>query len=131
MPIGNEGLGIAPLPSPFPEGWYFVADRREVLKAKLIEKTWMGEDVVIWCDDQGRVCVAEATCPHLGADLAPSAGGRVCNGRLVCPFHGFEFETSGECVATPYANPPKSAWLRVYEDTRGCRPGIRLVGNRG
>ena len=34
-------LGNAPLPSPFPEGWYFVASRQEVLKAKLIQKTWM------------------------------------------------------------------------------------------
>ncbi len=108
-------LGTAPLPSPFPEGWFFVASRREVLKAGLIKKTWMGVDIVVWCDESGRICVAEAICPHLGADLGPEAGGRVCNGRLVCPFHGFEFETTGECVATPYAKPPKSAWLRVFE----------------
>ena len=108
-------IGDAPLPSPFPEGWYFVASRQEVLKAKIIEKTWMGEDIVVWCDDKGRICVAEATCPHLGADLRPAAGGRICDGRLVCPFHGFEFNAAGECVATPYAKPPKSARLRVYE----------------
>ena len=115
MPTPQAGIGDAPLPSPFPEGWFFVASRREVLKAGLIEKTWMGEDIIVWCDDQGRICVADAACPHLGADLGPTAGGRICDGRLVCPFHGFEFETTGECVATPYAKPPKSAWLRVFE----------------
>ena len=115
MSIASAGLGTAPLPSPFPEGWYFVASRREVLKAKLIQKTWMGENIVVWCDDKGRVCVAEAVCPHLGSDLGPEAGGRVCDGRLVCPFHGFEFDTSGQCVATPYAKPPRSARLRVFE----------------
>ena len=115
MSTGNTGLETAPLPSPFPEGWYFVASRKDVLKAKLIEKTWMGEKIVVWYDENGRVCVAEAVCPHLGSDLSPSGGGRVCDGRLVCPFHGFEFDTTGECVATPYANPPRFTRLRVFE----------------
>ena len=30
------------LPSPFPEGWYFVASRKAVQKARLLQKTWMG-----------------------------------------------------------------------------------------
>ena len=101
--------------SPFPEGWYFVATRQAVLKDKLIQKTWMGENVVVWCDDDGRVCVAEAICPHLGADLGPAAGGCVRDGRLLCPFHGYEFDATGQCVATPFAEPPKTAKLRVFE----------------
>ena len=103
------------LPSPFPEGWYFIASRQALLKAKLIRKTWMGEDIVAWCDESGRVCVAEAFCPHLGADLGPAAGGRICGGRLVCPFHGYEFDATGQCVATPFADPPKTAKLRVFQ----------------
>ena len=35
--------------------------------------------------------------------------------RLVCPFHGFEYDASGQCVATPFAAAPKSAKLRVFE----------------
>ena len=104
-------------PPPFPEGWYFLASRRAVEKAKLIRKTWMGESIIIWCDDDGRICVAESHCPHLGADLGPEAGGRVCDGRLVCPFHGFEYDASGQCVATPFAPAPKAARLRVFETT--------------
>lgn len=104
-------------PPPFPEGWYFLASRRAVEKAKLIGKTWMGESIIIWCDDDGRICVAESHCPHLGADLGPEAGGRVCDGRLVCPFHGFEYDAGGQCVATPFAPAPKAARLRVFETT--------------
>ena len=37
--------GNTPLPSPFPEGWYYIASRQKVLKAKLIQKTWMGENM--------------------------------------------------------------------------------------
>jgi len=108
-------LGSGPLPSPFPEGWYFVASRQEVQKAGLIHRTWMGETIVIWHDGKGNVCVADSFCPHLGADLGPAAGGRVCEGRLVRPFHGFEFDVTGRCVATPYARPPKAARLRTFE----------------
>ncbi len=100
---------------PFPEGWYFVASRESILREKLIEKTWLGEEIVVWCDDAGRVCVADAVCPHLGSHLGPEVGGKICNGRLVCPFHGFEFDTAGQCVATPNAPAPRAAKLKVYE----------------
>ena len=112
--------GVDPALPPFPEGWYFVASRREALKAGLVRKTWMGEEIVVWCDGNGAVCVAEAYCPHLGSDLGPAAGGRVCGGRLVCPFHGYEFDTAGQCVATPYADAPRSARLRVFETREIC-----------
>ena len=75
----------------------------------------MGENIVVWCDESGSVCVAEAYCPHLGSYLGPDAGGRICSGRLVCPFHGFEYDATGQCVATPFADPPKTAKLRVFE----------------
>lgn len=103
------------MPSPFPEGWYFVASRRALARTGLIAKRWMGTEIVVWADDQGSVCVAESYCPHLGAYLGPDGGGEVCGGRLVCPFHGFQFDTSGQCVATPYAAAPRSARLRVFE----------------
>ncbi len=59
--------------------------------------------------------MAEVFCAHLGSDLGPAAGGRVRNGLLVCPFHGFEFDVTGRCVATPYAPAPDSARLKVFE----------------
>ena len=104
---------IALLP-PFPEGWYFIAGRHSIQRERLIQKTWMGENLVIWGDEKGRICVAEATCPHLGSELGPVAGGRVRNGRLICPFHGFEYDATGRCVATPSAPAPVSAKLRVF-----------------
>ena len=115
MPARRIGSNDTSKLPPFPEGWYFVASRESILKAKLIQRTWMGEEVIAWCDDAGRVCVAVAVCPHLGAKLAPAAGGRVRDGRLVCPFHGFEFDASGQCVATPFAPAPRATSLKVFE----------------
>ncbi len=120
-------------PSPFPEGWYFIASRKAIEKAKLLQGTWMGEEIVAWCGDKGRVCVAEAYCPHLGSYLGSDAGGCVRGGRLVCPFHGFEFDAAGQCVATPFAEPPKTAKLRVFEtrEIAGLILGWWGIGGRG
>ncbi len=100
---------------PFPEGWYFVTSRQSLEKDQLIKKTWMGEEIVVWSDGNGSVCVAGAYCPHLGADLGPEVGGCVRDGQLVCPFHGFEYDASGQCVATPFGPPPKAARLQTFE----------------
>ena len=57
-------------PTPFPISRGMVLRSRKpptVMKAKLMQKTWMGEDIVVWCDENGRVCVAEAFCPRLGS----------------------------------------------------------------
>ena len=91
----------------FPEGWYFVASRKSILREKLIEKTWLGEEIVVWCDEAGRVCVADAVCPHLGSYLGPEVGGKVCNGRLVCPFHGFEYDATGNALPLRTPRLPK------------------------
>ncbi len=117
MPSQPAESANAAAPPPFPEGWYFVASRRAILKAKLRQRVWMGKNIVIWCGENGRVCVAEAYCPLLGSDLGPAAGGRVRDGRLVCPCHGFEYDTGGNCVSAPSAPPPGAATLQVFETT--------------
>ena len=115
IPLQQWQAADATLPSSFPEGWYFVANRQAVLKSKLIQKTWMGTNIVVWCDEEGHICVAESVCPHLGSDLGPATGGRVRDGRILCPFHGFEYDATGQCVATPFAAPPRNARLRVFQ----------------
>ena len=38
----------------------------------------------------------------------------VRNDRLVCPFHGFQFDVAGRCAATPLGPPPRKAHLTTY-----------------
>ena len=100
---------------PFPDGWYLIGPSEDIRANKLVEKTWMGEEIVVWRGGDGVVCVADAFCPHLGAHLGPSTGGRLRDGNLVCPFHGFEYDSAGRCVATPTAPPPRLARLKCYD----------------
>lgn len=100
---------------PFPDGWYVVEESVRLPVGKLVEKRWMGHEIVAWRDSKGVVCVADGVCPHLGAHLGPQSGGTISEDCLVCPFHGFRYDTTGRCVATPNGPPPRSAKLGLYE----------------
>jgi nitrite reductase/ring-hydroxylating ferredoxin subunit len=63
-----------------------------------------GEDLVIFKDDQGRYGLVGRHCAHRGTDLAY---GRLEDGGLRCPFHGWLFDVNGKCLETP-AEPPES-----------------------
>ena len=63
-----------------------------------------GEDLVLFKDEQGRYGLVGRHCPHRGTDLAY---GRLEDGGLRCPFHGWLFNVAGKCLETP-AEPPES-----------------------
>ncbi len=58
----------------------------------------MGQDYVVFRDEQGRLGMLDRDCPHRGADLA---FGRLEDGGLRCPFHGWLFDATGQCLQTP------------------------------
>ena len=78
--------------------WYVVLDSREVKIGRVLGVTRLGEKLVFWRDSQGSVhCMADL-CPHLGARLSQ---GNVVKDALQCPFHGFEYDSSGQCIYLP------------------------------
>ena len=99
---------------PFPDGWYVIASSPQLGPEQLLQKQWMGQQIVAWRNRDGAVCVADAYCPHLGSHLGPQSGGVVRDGNLVCPFHGFAFDVTGRCAAIPDAPPPRKAHLRTF-----------------
>lgn len=74
-------------------------DHRPVRPVKLL-----GQDFVLFRDEQGRYGLLDRDCPHRGADLA---FGRPEDGGLRCPFHGWLFDVKGNCLQTP-AEPENS-----------------------
>ncbi|WP_423918754.1 hypothetical protein [Candidatus Poriferisodalis sp.] len=65
MPTEGRELANISLLQPFPEGWYFLATRQAVEKSKLVKQTWMDQNIIIWCDESGRISVAKSVCPVL------------------------------------------------------------------
>lgn len=68
----------------------------------------MGEELVLFRDGNGHYGLVDRRCPHRGADLCY---GRLEDGGLRCPFHGWLFDVNGSCLEQP-AEPPTSNFHR-------------------
>src|SRR3954453_2519806 len=58
----------------------------------------LGENLVMFRDEEGRYGLIDRDCAHRGADLA---FGRLEDGGLRCAFPGWLFDTRGRCLETP------------------------------
>jgi len=58
----------------------------------------LGQDMVLFRDEQGQFALLDRDCPHRGADLS---FGRYEGDGLRCPFHGWKFDSTGQCIETP------------------------------
>ena len=111
-------------PPRLPSSWYVVAYSDEVPPGELLRLQVLEQELVAFRAADGTVSVLDAYCPHLGAHLG--VGGRIENGTLRCPFHGWRFDGSGSCVEIPYASriPPRA---RVPRRTAVERNGLVLL----
>jgi phenylpropionate dioxygenase-like ring-hydroxylating dioxygenase large terminal subunit len=84
-------------------------DQRPVQATRLL-----GEDLVLWRDgDQYHAW--QDLCVHRGAKLSL---GKLVGGCLMCPYHGWTYDTEGQCVripAHPTQAPPAKARVRRYQ----------------
>ncbi len=64
----------------------------------LIPVRLMGEDLVLFRSDTGELGLIDRQCPHRGVDLCY---GRLEEGGLRCPFHGWHFSPDGQCLEQP------------------------------
>jgi phenylpropionate dioxygenase-like ring-hydroxylating dioxygenase large terminal subunit len=80
-----------------PDQWYILMESKEI-KDKPVGVTRMGEKLVFWRDSAGKVSCLRDKCPHRGVALST---GQVVNDHIQCPFHGFEYDTSGRAVFVP------------------------------
>jgi len=103
----------------FRDFWYPVAYSTEVGRHPRAARV-LGDDYVVWRDTGGVVGAAVDECPHRGSRLS---AGWVEDGRLVCPYHGWQFDTSGACVRIPQNDddkpvPPRARVLAVLVEER-------------
>ncbi|CAA0117602.1 3-ketosteroid-9-alpha-monooxygenase, oxygenase component [BD1-7 clade bacterium] len=91
-----------------PNGWYAACLSKELKEAEVKPLSFFGEELVAFRDAQGKAKVVGAYCPHMGAHLGH--GGTVVDGKIQCPFHGWQFDGTGACAAAPFAKrTPQSA----------------------
>jgi phenylpropionate dioxygenase-like ring-hydroxylating dioxygenase large terminal subunit len=82
----------------------------------------LGEDLVVFRDETGRYGALERRCAHRAGDLA---FGRLEDGGLRCPYHGWLWDASGKCLDQP-AEP---ADARFCDKVR--QPGYPCIERNG
>ncbi|MBU59482.1 MAG: Rieske (2Fe-2S) protein [Alcanivorax sp.] len=58
----------------------------------------LGEPLVLFLDADGVPAALEDRCCHRSAQLSL---GDVCQGRVACPYHGWQYDRTGQCVHVP------------------------------
>ena len=75
----------------------------------------MGQHLVLYRDSHGEVVAQSDICIHRGG---PLSGGKVKGDCIECPYHGWQYDTSGACVSIPANREglpiPKKARVDTY-----------------
>ncbi len=93
--------------------WFAVAWSREIEPGRPVSRRLLGRDVVLWRSANGIHCWLDL-CVHRGAQLSL---GQVRGDCLVCPYHAWEYDATGQCVripAHPQQKPPAKARAQTY-----------------
>ncbi|WP_161993320.1 aromatic ring-hydroxylating dioxygenase subunit alpha [Lacisediminimonas profundi] len=78
--------------------WYAILPSDELPLDKPVGIKRLGADLVVWRDAEGQVRVFEDRCPHRGAKLSL---GVQQDGGLRCWYHGWKFDSEGQCNSIP------------------------------
>src|SRR5262249_33841740 len=121
----SRARNLCPGESMIPNMWYAICRPQDVPRREPVGLRRMGEDLVLFRDATGRVVCMQDRCAHKGAKLSARLPGisRLTRnipqpGRIACPYHGFEYDAKGDCVAIPAlgdgAKIPKGMCLKAY-----------------
>lgn len=86
--------------------------------------TLLGERLVIWRDAAGAARAFVDRCIHRGTALSL---GRVEDGALVCPYHGWHFDAQGRCTLIPQLEDPRRVPARAALSAFACIERLGLV----
>ncbi len=78
--------------------WYAVLDSKEVKKGRLLGVTRLSERMVFWRDQNNKIVCLADRCVHRGAAIS---AGCLKGEHAMCPFHGFEYDSTGRVKLIP------------------------------
>lgn len=78
--------------------WYLACLTEELDKQNPIRRKIVGKDLVIFRNKSGEIGVLEDRCCHRNVHLSL---GYINNDCIKCAYHGWEYNTKGECVVIP------------------------------
>jgi len=78
--------------------WYVVAEKTSIRTNKPYKITIWNKNYVIWKTVDQKYHAIDNECSHRGASLAD---GVVVKTNIMCPYHGYEFDTEGTLAHVP------------------------------
>ena len=77
--------------------WYLICPSDE-LTNKILKKKILGEDIILFRKQDGDIAALEDRCCHRNVNLSL---GYLNNNSIVCGYHGWEYNETGNCVRIP------------------------------
>jgi phenylpropionate dioxygenase-like ring-hydroxylating dioxygenase large terminal subunit len=93
--------------------WYVAEDSAAIANNARKRVRLCGLDFVIWRNSTGEAFCLSDVCIHRGASLG---GGKVVDGSIECPYHGWRFGGDGACNRIPSAGPDATIPARARVD---------------
>lgn len=103
--------------------WYVAATSEEVTGEPHRTKM-LGMDFVLYRDEQGKPYCLSDVCCHRGGALHR---GKVADGCIACPYHGWEFNGAGQCTKIPAMGDDFSIPKRARIDSYAVEERLGLV----
>jgi len=116
--------------------WFAVGWSNEIASGKTLARRILARDLVLWRSANGELHCWLDLCVHRGAKLSlgtvEQQAGRSEGDCLICPYHGWRYGVSGQCVsipAHPDLVPPQKARAQTFQVTE--RYGVIWVSFAG
>lgn len=84
------------------QSWWPVATSAQLKPAQPLARTLLGVPLVLFRTAEGAPAALPDRCPHRSAPLSQ---GKVRDGEVECPYHGWRFDRGGRCTRVPGAQP--------------------------
>lgn len=118
--------------------WYVVGKSIDFFRNKPYKARIWNKNYVIWKNSDGDYTVLDDVCSHKGASLS---AGKIINNSVMCPYHGYEFNSNGSLTHVPgicFQSSPvydlpkydiidKNGW--IYVNTMGKQSNSSLSNN--
>jgi len=78
--------------------WYVIGEKKDFIANKPNKVTVWDNNYVVWKNSNNTYVALDDACPHKGASLSC---GKVTNGNIMCPYHGYEFNDKGILEKVP------------------------------
>ncbi|MGH7227156.1 MAG: Rieske 2Fe-2S domain-containing protein, partial [Gemmataceae bacterium] len=78
--------------------WQPVAPKQKLVEERVMPIRLYGEDLVLFLDDKGQMGLVGDRCAHR---LVKLACGYPTDKGIKCPYHGWTYDTQGQCVDQP------------------------------